>query len=177
MQPLAPGWPTGCQRRRSLILVAVRMLYDVVGVLLLNRPEELTGHAVVPPGLWFLLLVLGIGLATGVLSGLLGVGGGVVMVPAMVFLLGFTQTLAQGISLAVIIPTAVSGGVVHYRQGNIRLHDVLWLAAGGMAGAFAGSFLAVRLDVLILRGLFGLLLLVLGVSMVWRHHETSQNQA
>jgi uncharacterized membrane protein YfcA len=155
-----------------LILVAARMLYDVVGVVLLDRSDELAGHGIVAGGVWSVVLVLGIGLATGILSGLLGVGGGIIMVPAMVFLLGFTQTLAQGISLAVIIPTAISGAFVHYRQGNIRPRDVLWLAVGGVAGAFAGSFLAVRLDVLILRSLFGLLLLVLGLMMVWRRRRT-----
>jgi uncharacterized membrane protein YfcA len=100
------------------------------------------------------------------------VGGGVILVPAMIFLLGFPQTLAQGISLAVIIPTALSGTLVHYRQGNIRPRDVLWLALGGMAGAFIGAALALQLSVFILRGLFGALLFIISITMLRRSSDT-----
>ncbi len=147
-----------------LILVALRMLYDVAGGLW-GHPAVAAGPGPAPAGAWPALASPGIGLAAGILSGLLGVGGGIILVPAMVLLLGLSQTMAQGISLAVIIPTAISGATVHYRQGHLHLRDVRWLAIGGVAGGLGGSALALILPVLALRGLFGLLMVVVGVSM------------
>lgn len=156
-----------------IMLVAARMLYDVIigmqGHTLATAPSMsvtfTTGTA---------LLLLGIGLATGIVSGLLGVGGGIIMVPAMVLLLGFAQKLAQGISLAVIIPTAISGAFVHYRQGNIRPRDVALLGLGGVPGALLGAWGATRVDALVLRLTFALLLLVLGFTMA-RARPTQQS--
>src|SRR5205085_629046 len=71
----------------------------------------------------------------GLVSGLLGVGGGIVMVPAIVFLLGREQHVAQGVSLAVIIPVSVSGAFIHYRKGNLIPSLALWLSVGAVIGA------------------------------------------
>jgi len=149
-----------------MVLVAARMLYDAG--MLWQRGDAGTAGAAVPhlAGLGLYALILVIGLATGVLSGLMGVGGGVIMVPTMVLLLGFPQTLAQGISLAVIIPTALSGAIMHYRLGNIRPSDVCWLALGGLPAGWLGSILAIHAGAPLLRVLFGLLLAVVGVMMV-----------
>ena len=74
------------------------------------------------------LAVIGVGVLTGILSGLMGVGGGIIMIPAMIYLMGLTQKLAQGISLAVIIPVSISGALIHAKHGNVRT-DV-WCPAG-----------------------------------------------
>lgn len=106
------------------------------------------------------------GLAAGFLAGLLGVGGGILMVPAMVLLLGFDQHIAQGTSLLVIIPAAASGAATHYRSGRLVLRDAVWLAAGGVIGAVIGSGFALSIEEAVLRRLFALLLLLSGVRIM-----------
>jgi uncharacterized membrane protein YfcA len=113
-----------------------------------------------------ILALVAIGLTAGLLAGLLGVGGGVVLVPAMVLLLAFDQHIAQGTSLLVVIPAALTGSWTNYRRGRFRLRDAGILAAGGIVGAAIGSSVALGFDELLLRRLFALLLLVLGVRML-----------
>ncbi len=74
------------------------------------------------------LAILG-GLAAGVLSGFIGIGGGTAFVPIMTVGFRFNQALAQGTSLAAIIPTAIVGGVTHVREGNVLLGPALWMRA------------------------------------------------
>ena len=113
------------------------------------------------------LLALGaIGLTAGFAAGLLGVGGGIVMVPAMVLVLGFDQHVAQGTSLVVIIPAALAGSVTHYRNGRVSLRDAALLAAGGIGGAVVGSVSALSVDDTLLRRLFGAFLLVVAAQLV-----------
>jgi uncharacterized protein len=113
------------------------------------------------------LLALGaIGLVAGFAAGLLGVGGGIVMVPAMVLVLGFDQHVAQGTSLVVIIPAALAGSVTHYRNRRVSLKDAALLAVGGIGGAVVGSISALSVDDTSLRRLFGGFLLVVAAQMV-----------
>jgi uncharacterized protein len=109
-----------------------------------------------------------VGLAAGFAAGLLGVGGGIVMVPAMVLVLGFDQHVAQGTSLVVIIPAALAGSVTHYRNGRVSLRDAALLAAGGIGGAVVGSISALSVDDMVLRRLFGVFLLVVAAQLVLR---------
>ena len=108
-----------------------------------------------------------IGVAAGFLAGLLGIGGGLLMVPAMVLLLGFDQHVAQGTSLVVIIPAALAGTYAHYRSGRVSIRDAAFLAAGGVAGALLGSTSALSVDDALLRRLFGIFLVVVAVQLVW----------
>src|SRR5687768_8479044 len=101
-----------------------------------------------------ILALLAIGLAAGMLAGLLGVGGGIVMVPAMVLFIGFDQHVAQGTSLLVIIPAAALGSFTHHRHGRLALRDAAALAAGGVLGALLGSVIALSLDEELLQRLF-----------------------
>jgi uncharacterized membrane protein YfcA len=105
-------------------------------------------------------LLLGIGLSAGFLAGLLGIGGGVLMVPAMVLLTGFDQHVAQGTSLLVVIPAALTGSYTHYRNGRLFVRDAAWLAIGGIGGAIIGANLALSIDDALLRRLFAVFLLV-----------------
>ena len=107
-----------------------------------------------------------IGLSAGVLAGLLGIGGGILMVPAMVLILGFDQHLAQGTSLIVIIPAAAAGSWTHFRHGRWTWRDVAALAAGGVLGALIGSATALAIDEDLLRRLFALLLLGIAARML-----------
>lgn len=147
-----------------LMLVAVRMVYDLLD----PNGAYLPGVEMPSAGVLGTLLILSIGVLTGVLSGLFGVGGGVIIVPAMVLLLGMSQHAAQGISLAVIIPVSVSGALIHFRYGNLRMEIWKWLTIGGVVGGLVGARIALGLDPLLLRGLFGVLLIVLAYMMFRR---------
>ena len=107
-----------------------------------------------------------IGLAAGFLAGLLGIGGGVFMVPAMVLILGMDQHVAQGTSLLVIIPAAITGSYSHYRRGRLVLRDAVVLGAGGVVGAFLGAVLALSLDDELLRKLFAGFLLIVAARIL-----------
>lgn len=113
-----------------------------------------------------ILALLAIGLAAGVLAGLLGIGGGVLMVPAMVLLLGFDQHVAQGTSLLVIIPAAIAGSWTHHRHGRLVLRDAAALAVGGVLGALVGSVTALSLDEELLQRLFAVLLIAVALRML-----------
>lgn len=106
------------------------------------------------------LLTVMAGLAVGALSGVIGVGGGIFMVPIMVLGFRLPQQLAQGTSLAAILPTSIAGGASHARQGNVLWHPALQMATGGALGALAGSVLALHLPHQLLARGFGLFLLV-----------------
>lgn len=112
-----------------------------------------------------LLLLFGVGV--GVLSGLLGIGGGVVLVPGLVLLFGFSQPEAQGTSLAVLIPPiGLFAAIVYYQHGYVRLPVVGWVAVGILAGAVIGAKLVPYVPVPALRFVFGILLLYLGFNFV-----------
>ena len=111
------------------------------------------------------LFLLGIGV--GVLSGLLGIGGGVVLVPGLMLLFGFTQPEAQGTSLAVLIPPiGLFAALIYYQHGYVRLPVVGWIALGILIGAMAGAKLVPIIPPAGLRLIFGLLLLYLGFTFV-----------
>ena len=151
-----------------LILVGLRMLYGAASAAYVVSPA-IAGHAISPHEFCGGFAVVGIGLATGVLSGIFGIGGGIVMIPAMVLLLGYTQKMAQGISLAVIIPVSISGALIHNKHGNVRWDTVLWLGLGGIIGGLIGARIAVlEVSDLALRGMFGILTLIVGILMTRR---------
>lgn len=115
-----------------------------------------------------LALVL-IGLVAGALATALGIGGGVVFVPALVVLLGFGQHLAEGTSLAVIVPTTIIGAWVHHRHGRIEWRTALTIGGFGVIGGLVGSRLALALEADVLRRLFAVLLLVVAARLL---HQT-----
>jgi len=113
------------------------------------------------------------GALAGLLAGLLGIGGGVLLVPLFLFifpLVGIPPELvphcAVGTSLAVIIPTAASSTLAHRKHGNVEWHQVAWLGIGGAGGALIGSTLAVFLPGLYLKGLFGLMQIAVAARML-----------
>jgi uncharacterized membrane protein YfcA len=115
-----------------------------------------------------LLALLAVGVAAGFLAGLLGIGGGIIMVPAMVLLFGFDQHVAQGTSLLVIIPAAAAGSWTHYRRGRLDLRVAAFVAAGGILGAVIGSLSALSLDDALLQRLFALVLFAVAIRMLLR---------
>jgi hypothetical protein len=109
---------------------------------------------------------IGIGLLAGISAGMLGIGGGFVMVPGMVVLLSVDQHTAQGVSLAVIALTALVGAMTHYRQRNLRLGLVLWIAPAAALFGSLGSMVADVTDASLLRRIFGIVTIAIGVYML-----------
>ncbi|HZQ50303.1 MAG TPA: sulfite exporter TauE/SafE family protein [Candidatus Dormibacteraeota bacterium] len=115
------------------------------------------------------------GLFAGVLSGLVGIGGGQVFVPLMTIGFGASQVVAQGTSLAAIIPTAVVGGYTHVRQKSVDLEAAAWTGGGGVVGAVAGALLAVHVAGPVLARIFGALLIVSSFLMFRRARAASRS--
>ena len=116
-------------------------------------------------------IAIGIGLLAGILGGMLGVGGGVILIPGMVFLLSVEQHTAQGVSLAVITLMALVGTITHYRQENVRLKVALWIIPAAIIFSFLGGTVANILDASLLRQLVGGLAIIIGFVMLssgWR---------
>lgn len=112
-------------------------------------------------------LPLLIGLTAGVLSGMFGIGGGVVVVPALVVLMGYGQKTATGTSLlALLLPVGALALVAYARAGHVNVRVGLLVAVGIFAGALAGSSLALGRSETTLRRLFALLLVALAVRLV-----------
>jgi uncharacterized membrane protein YfcA len=105
------------------------------------------------------LLISCSGFVVGVLSGVIGVGGGIFLVPIMVLGFGVPQHVAQGTSLAAIIPTSLVGAITHQRQGNLVLSAALVMGAAGVAGVVLGALLALQLPVQVLGRVFGAFLI------------------
>ncbi len=121
-----------------------------------------------------IVIIVIIGLLAGVFSGLLGVGGGVIMVPLMMALLGFTQHQAQGTSLAVLaVPVTFIGAYNYYKAGNVSGdYTIDWKVALIMAvlfvvGAYLGSKFAVNVNEKLLKRIFGSVLILVAVKMIF----------
>lgn len=120
--------------------------------------------------LWIWLLLFGV--AIGVLSGLLGIGGGILLIPGLMLLFGYSQVEAQGTSLAVMIPPiGIFAAMVYYQHGFVRLPVVGLIAAGFMTGAYFGARIVPHVSPAHLRLAFGVLLLYLGFSFVFNPGE------
>ena len=111
---------------------------------------------------------LSIGLIAGFFAGLAGIGGGVVIVPSAVLLLGLAQHEAQGTSLIAIVFTALSGTLVNLKNKRVRLKDGLVVGAGGVLGSLAGSRLALRVEGRTLSFMFGFLVLFVALRTLYR---------
>ena len=107
------------------------------------------------------MLIVVVGFVSGILSGM-GIGGGTLLIPALVFIIGTKQQIAQSINLLVFIPTAAAALCVHARKHNIERGLLFKLAVTGSAGAVIGSLLAVNLDSGILKKVFGVFLFIMG---------------
>jgi uncharacterized membrane protein YfcA len=107
-----------------------------------------------------------VGLGSGVISGLFGVGGGIVMVPAMHFLLKMDFKMAVGTSLAIIIPTAMMGATQHYSMGNINWKAALVIAPLAIVGSWAGAKMTGGLQPEHLKRAFGGFMVCVGLYMV-----------
>ncbi len=108
-----------------------------------------------------------VGLAAGVFSGLLGIGGATIMVPMLVYFWGFSQHLAQGTTLAVmVLPIGLLAAYRYYVSGNVDMSVVLYLAAGFLIGGLFGAVIAQQVPEHLLRRLFGGFLMLVALRMI-----------
>ena len=115
-----------------------------------------------------LLRLLVIGLAGGVAGGLFGIGGGVVIVPALIYWMGFSQHKATGTSLAVLLPPIGLAAVLEYnRKGNVDLKAALIIAGMMFVGGYIGAFVANKLSGPHLRLAFGIFVVILGFYLIY----------
>lgn len=115
-----------------------------------------------------ILILIIIGFATGILGGMVGVGGGVILVPALVFILGFSQLDAQGTSLALIMfPVGLLAVIQYYKQGHVNFNIVFLLAIGFVIGSFLGSKISMSIPQQTVRRIFATLMLVIAIKMLF----------
>jgi uncharacterized membrane protein YfcA len=106
-----------------------------------------------------IILLMTVGLAAGILSGLVGVGGGIIIVPALIFFLGFSQLQAQGTSLGLLLlPVGIFAVINYYRAGHIDLKVVGIMSLAFVVGGWVGSKLALRLDQEMVKKIFAVVL-------------------
>ena len=160
---LGAGWMNRMPARTLRIVFTVILLIAGVSLTIGGEPTA----ALTPDGVMAVILALAIGMVAGVASGLAGIGGGVVMVPAMVFLLGMSQHTAEGTSLLAICFTALAGTRVNLRHGRVRLADAAMVAVAGLVLSPIGASLALELSGTDLARVFGLFVLVIGVRMLY----------
>ena len=109
-----------------------------------------------------------LGLLTGVLSGLLGLGGAVIVIPSLIFLFGLDQHMAQGTTLAMMLPPVTVLAVLHYhKEGHVDWKIAVLLSAGFFLGGLIGSRVATTIDPAMLKKAFGIMLLVISLKMIF----------
>ncbi len=157
--PLAAAWserlaPDTFRREFGAVVMA--------GGLLVIFREQLPGGWVMPEH-WSTAYLVAVGVIEGLVAGVIGISGGPVLAPLFVLGLGMPQQLAQGCSLAARLPATLAGSWENWRLGNLCQPLVLPLAIGALAGAAAGSHLALALPEAHLRTFFGIALMLLGL--------------
>lgn len=114
-----------------------------------------------------LLILIVIGIVTGVMAGMLGIGGAIIMIPALVYFLGVSQHMAQGTSLAVMLPPiGIIAAYNYYKAGEVNIKFAIILAACFLIGSYFGSRLALTLPQTALKKIFGVLLLLVAAKML-----------
>ncbi|MCK4518609.1 MAG: sulfite exporter TauE/SafE family protein [Candidatus Omnitrophica bacterium] len=109
-----------------------------------------------------------VGLVAGILSGLLGIGGGIVMVPALIYFFGFSQHGAQGTTLAaMILPIGLLAALKYYSHGHVSIAVAMFIAMGFFVGGFIGASFVEHISETVLRRMFGVCMLVIAIKMIF----------
>jgi uncharacterized membrane protein YfcA len=110
------------------------------------------------------LVFIAVGLVSGLASGMFGIGGGVIVVPALVLLAGFSQEMAVGTSLAILLPpVGIAAVLQYYHQGKVNMPGALWSALGLFLGAWLGAIFALRAGESRMKLAFGIFMIALGI--------------
>ena len=125
-------------------------------------------------GYYILLGLFALGITAGVLSGMFGIGGGIVMVPIMVAIFGMELLNANATSLAaMLLPVGIMGVISYYKAGYVRIREALWISLGLFAGSFVGAELAISVDVGVLSKLYAGILVYVAVSYLFARKNSS----
>lgn len=123
-----------------------------------------------------ILIIILIGISAGILSGLVGVGGGIIIVPALVYFIGFSQKTAQGTSLGLILlPVGILGVLQYYKQGHIDIKVVGVLAIGFLIGGYFGSKIALNLSQEAVKKIFAVLMILIAFKMLFLDKPKKEN--
>jgi len=115
-----------------------------------------------------IILLLLIGMLAGVFGGLFGLGGGIIMIPAMVYLLGVDQQTAQGTSLAVMLPPiGLLAAYNYYKAGDVNIWYAILIAVTFLIGGYFGSKIALAVSEVWMRRIFGILLILIALKMIF----------
>jgi len=115
-----------------------------------------------------ILLYLLLGLIAGIFSGVIGIGGGIIIVPALVFLFGLSQHQAQGTTLALLVPPiGILAAWTYYRQGYVNLQIAAFICLGFFFGSLLGAKVATGLSDTVLEKVFGVALLLISLKMIF----------
>jgi uncharacterized membrane protein YfcA len=115
-----------------------------------------------------ILLYVVMGLVTGAVSGLIGIGGGIIIIPALIYLCGLSQHQAQGTTLALMVPPiGLLAAWTYYGRGDVNLKIAAFVCIGFFVGGLLGAKLAVSIPELMLRRIFGASLLIIALHMIF----------
>jgi uncharacterized membrane protein YfcA len=115
-----------------------------------------------------ILIFLAVGLAAGYMSGLVGIGGGLIIVPVLVYALGFAQATAQGTTLFMFLfPIGILGVMQYYKAGHVDWRAAVFISITFVLGNFLGSKTALSVDQAMLKKIFGAFIIVLGIKMLF----------
>lgn len=121
-----------------------------------------------PMTLQILLILLAVGLAAGFLSGMVGIGGGIIIVPVLVYFLGFTQHQAQGTTLFMfLLPIGILGVMNYHKAGHVDFKTAFIIATTFVVGSYFGSKIAISLDQKLVKQVFGAIIIILGAKMLF----------
>jgi len=115
-----------------------------------------------------LIVLLLIGFSAGILSGLIGVGGGIIVIPSLIYILGMSQHDAQGTSLAILLPPIGLMAVLnYYKSGHVNLYFALVIAIAFFFGSYFGAKYAINLPASTLKKIFAIFLLLFGLKLLF----------
>ena len=115
-----------------------------------------------------IILYILLGIVAGAMSGLVGIGGGVIIVPALVFLFGFSQHKAQGTTLALMIPPiGLLAAWTYYKQGAVDIKTAIFIGLGFLIGGLFGAKFAIGISDVVLEKIFGVVLLLIAIKMIF----------
>ena len=115
-----------------------------------------------------IVILLSVGLAAGFLSGLVGIGGGIIIVPVLVYFLGFSQHQAQGTTLFMfLLPIGIFGVLNYHKQGYVDYKTALIICSTFIFGSYFGSKFAISIDQKTIKQIFGVIIILLGCKMLF----------
>ncbi len=124
-----------------------------------------------------ILILIIVGITAGILGGLVGVGGGIIIVPSLIYFLSFSQKSAQGTSLGLLLlPVGILGVLQYYKQGHVDFRVVAIIAIGFLAGSYFGSKIALSLPQDTVKKIFAIVLLLIGFKMLFIDKKIKESE-